>query len=95
MHKEQQLKLENGIKLRIYLRDEISVKIICSKLKVSSKQNIKKFNYKKIVDIIINFVYRNSINCVRQYDLANTILGDIFLNAINIIEIKHDDVDLS
>lgn len=43
----------------------------------------------------INCVYRSSINGVRPYDLAKTILKEKFLNAINIVEIKPDDVDLS
>ncbi len=82
----------------------------CSSQKGSCERNHELFRYiqpkrksiqhftQKTVDFIfsnINCVYRNSINGVRPYDLAKTILGERFLNAINIIEIKPDDVDLS
>ena len=58
------------------------------------KQSIQHFTQKTLDFIFsnINCVYRNSINGVRPYDLAKTILGHRFLNAINIIEIKPDAV---
>ena len=82
----------------------------CSSQKGSCERNHEFFRYiqpkkksiqhftQKTVDFIfsnINCIYRNSINGVRPYDLALTILGKRFLDAINIIEIRPDDVDLS
>lgn len=82
----------------------------CSSQKGSCERNHEFFRYiqpkkksiqhftQKTVDFIfsnINCIYRNSINGVRPYDLALTILGKRFLEAINIIEIRPDNVDLS
>jgi len=82
----------------------------CSSQKGSCERNHEFFRYiqpkkksiqhftQRTLDFIfsnINCVYRNSINGVRPYDLAKTILGERFLNAINITEIKPDEVDLS